>query len=73
MKKLATAFVLATASVALFTGCVPVNYTRGITVHKDASGNITGTDEFESVTEAHQEGQKLKEFNNGQTTLKYLK
>jgi hypothetical protein len=73
MKKLTGALVLATISVLLFAGCVPITYTRSITVHKDANGNITGTDEHEAITEAHQEGAKMKEFKSGETTFKYLK
>ena len=73
MKKLITVFALATASSVLLTGCVPITYTRSITVHKDANGNITGTDEYEGFSEAHSEGTKIKEIQAGATPFKYLK
>jgi hypothetical protein len=73
MKKTITAIALAITGAALFTGCVPIHYTRSITVHKDASGNITGTDEYEGFTEAHSEGKKIKEVQVGETPFKYLK
>ena len=41
MKKLTLAFTLALASAVVLTGCIPMTYTRSITVHKDASGNIS--------------------------------
>lgn len=66
-------FGLALVSAVLFTGCVPMTYSRSITVHKDASGNITGTDEYEGFTEAHSEGQKITEVSVGKNSFKYLK
>ena len=63
---------LGIATVALLDGCVPVHYTRSITVHKDAAGNITGTEEYEGITDSHQEGAKVTEVQ-GPVTFKYLK
>ena len=37
------------------TGCVQTMYTKSITVKKDASGNITGTEETESVSQPGQQ------------------
>lgn len=73
MKMQKVAGGLALVSAVWFTGCVPMTYTRSITVHKDASGNITGTEEYEGFTEAHSEGQKIKEVSGGKTPFKYLK
>ena len=72
MRKSTVASILAIVSALLITGCVPVTYTRSVVVHKDASGNITGMDEMEQITEAHQEGAKVQEVK-GPTTFKYLK
>lgn len=70
MKKLTTVLAL---SSALFIGCVPIQYTRSVTVHKDANGNITGTDETERFTEPHNEMPKISEVHTGQQPFKYLK
>jgi hypothetical protein len=72
MKKLTAVLVLGVTSALLFTGCVPITYTRSVIVHKDANGTVTGTDEIESITESHQEGPKVQEVK-GPTTFKYLK
>ncbi|HEX4265775.1 MAG TPA: hypothetical protein VH597_15685 [Verrucomicrobiae bacterium] len=71
IKKPIAALTLATLAL-LLAGCVPINYTRSVTVHKDAAGNITGTDEVETITEAHQEGPKIQEVK-GEKTFHYLK
>jgi len=71
-EKITGALVLMVASAVLLNGCVPMSYTRSITVHKDANGNITGTDEYESITESHSETPKIKELK-GSEPFKYLK
>ena len=65
--------IIGVASVVLFTGCVPITYTRSISVTKDANGVITGTVEHEAITEPHSESPKIKEVQVGATPFKYLK
>jgi hypothetical protein len=73
MKKLTGALALTIAAAALLTGCVPITYTRSVTVQKDAAGNITGRTETETISEAHSEGPKVKELQGPQTPFQYLK
>jgi hypothetical protein len=49
----------------LFTGCVPITYTKSVTVHKDASGKVTEIIEYEGITEAHSEMKKIQEVGSG--------
>ena len=72
MKKQIGTFVLAVASAALLAGCVPISYTKSVTVHKDAAGVVQWTEERETITEAHQESPKIKEVQ-GTSDFKYLK
>jgi hypothetical protein len=58
MKKLIAVAMM--ASVLAMTGCVPITYTKSVTVHKDASGKVTETVEYESITEPHQEMKKIQ-------------
>lgn len=37
------------------TGCVQTMYTKSITIKKDASGNVIGTEETEGVTQPGQQ------------------
>ena len=60
MMRLTGVLVMAFAASILLSGCVPVTYTKSITVHKDGAGKITGTDEYESITEPHSEGTRIK-------------
>lgn len=69
MKKLTAVAVL--GSVILMTGCVPVTYTKSVTVHKDANGKITEIEEYESITEPHSEMKKIKEIEA--TPFEHLK
>ena len=73
MRKLTGAFALTLATAVLLGGCVPIQYTRSITVSKDANGNITGTVETETISEPHQETAKVKELQNSNSPFKYLK
>lgn len=52
--------VCAIAVVGLFTGCVPITYTKSVTTHLDASGHVTGTDIVEIITEPHQETPRIQ-------------
>jgi hypothetical protein len=70
MKKLTGILIVGVASVALFSGCVPITYTKSVQVHKDAQGNITGTTITESITEPHQETKKIQEVPS--TPFEYL-
>jgi hypothetical protein len=60
MKRLTGTLIIGVASVVLFSGCVPITYTKSVTVQKDAQGNITGTTEYESITEPHSEMKKIE-------------
>jgi PBP1b-binding outer membrane lipoprotein LpoB len=60
MKKLTGILIVGVASVVLFSGCVPITYTKTVTVTKDAQGNITGTVVTESITEPHQEMKRIQ-------------
>jgi len=71
MKRKIGVLIVGVASVVLFAGCVPITYTRSVTVHKDANGVITGTDEFEAITEPHSEMPKIKEVQ-GSASFKHL-
>ena len=73
MKRLIGGSIIGVASVVLFTGCVPISYTKSVTVHKDANGVITSIDEYEGITEAHSESTKIKEVQVGATPFKHLK
>ena len=73
MKGLIGTLSVGVALVVLFSGCVPMTYSRSITVHKDAKGNIEWTEEHEGFVEQHSEGQKIKEVQVGATPFKYLK
>jgi hypothetical protein len=53
-------FMFVHAGVVVFTACVPMTYTKSVTVHKDANGNIIGIDEVEAISEQHSEGAKIK-------------
>lgn len=55
----------------LCTGCVQMTYTKSVTVHKDAQGVITGSDEYESITEPHSEMKKIKSVD-GDLSFKHL-
>ena len=59
--------LLGAASLAWLTGCIPVTYTKTVIVHKDANGNITGTDTIESVTEPHSETPRITAKPNPMT------
>ena len=72
MKRLIGALSVSVASVVLFAGCVPITYTRSVTVTKDGSGAITSIVEHEAITEPHSETPKIKEVQ-GSTTFKHLK
>lgn len=72
MKRLIAALTIGVASVVLFSGCVPITYTKTVTVHKDASGAITGTTETESITEPHSEMKKIEAVDQ-KLPFKYLK
>lgn len=39
------------AICALLSGCVQTQFSKSITIHKDATGRITGTSETESLTQ----------------------
>ena len=68
MKKLIAVAMM--ASVLAVTGCVPITYTKSVTVHKDPSGKITEIVEYESITEPHQEMQKIQSSDN--TSFEHL-
>jgi hypothetical protein len=72
MKRLVGVFVLSCASAMLLGGCVPINYSRSVTVHKDANGVVQWTEERETITEAHQESPKTAELKDS-SSFKYLK
>ena len=72
MKRLIAVLTIGVASVALFSGCVPITYTKSVTVHKDAQGAITGTTEYEGITEPHSDTKKIEDVAN-KMTFKYLK
>jgi hypothetical protein len=63
MKKLTGILIVGVASVVLFSGCVPITYTKTVTVTKDGQGNITGTVVTESITEPHQEMKRIQPVN----------
>ena len=54
----------------LFTGCVPITYTKSVTVHKDPAGKVTEIIEYEGITEGHSEMKKLQEAGSG--SFEYL-
>ena len=60
MKKLTGTVLAGVAAIVLFSGCVPITYTKTVTVTKDASGAVTGTVITESITEPHQEMKKIQ-------------
>lgn len=59
MKRQIGTLVLAVASIALLNGCVPVTYTKTVTVHKNPSGQVTEIVEVESITEPHSETPRI--------------
>jgi hypothetical protein len=66
MKKSLAVAMLASALI----GCVPITYTKSVTVHKDPNGKITEIIEYEGITEPHSETKKIQEV--GSTTYQYL-
>jgi hypothetical protein len=58
------------ASVLALTGCVPITYTKSVTVHKDANGKVTEIIEYEGITEPHSEMKKIQEA--GSSSFEYL-
>ena len=54
----------------LFAGCVPITYTKSVTVHKDPNGKITEIIEYEGITEPHNEMKKIQE--SGSTSFEHL-
>ena len=72
MKKLTAALIIGVASVVLFSGCVPITYTKTVTVHNDAQGVITGSTELESITEPHSEMKKIEAVDQ-KMPFKHLK
>ena len=67
MKKLTGSLIVGTAAVVLFSGCVPITYTKEVRVSRDANGNITGTETIERITEPHQEMPKIAPVNKSLT------
>jgi PBP1b-binding outer membrane lipoprotein LpoB len=63
MKKLTGIMIAGVATAVLFSGCVPITYTKTVTVQKDAQGRIIGTTEIESITEPHSEMKKIEPVN----------
>jgi hypothetical protein len=63
MKKLTGTLIVGIASAVLFSGCVPITYTKTVIIKKDAQGNITGTEQIESITEPHSEMKKIQPVN----------
>jgi hypothetical protein len=63
--------ILGSGLVLLFTGCVPVTYTKTVTVQKNAAGQVVGSTETESVTEPHSEIKHIQEIHD--TTFENLK
>ncbi len=72
MKRLIGTLALGVMSVVLFSGCVPITYTKSVTVQKNAKGEITGITEFESITEPHSETKKLEAVDK-KMPFEYLK
>jgi hypothetical protein len=72
MKRLMGVLIIGVASVVLFGGCVPITYTKSVTVQKDAQGAIIGTTEYESITEPHSEMKKIEAVDQ-KMPFKYLK
>jgi hypothetical protein len=60
MKRQIGVFILAAASLAILSGCVPVTYTKTVIVHKNPAGQVTEIEEIESVTEPHSETKRIK-------------
>jgi len=60
MKRLIGTLTIGVASIVFFSGCVPITYTKTVTVQKDAHGAIIGTTETESITEPHSEMKKIQ-------------
>ena len=58
MKK--TAAIALIASLSVLTGCVPITYTKSVTVQKDAKGNVISITEYESITEPHSELKRIQ-------------
>ena len=59
MKKSVALFALTVVSTGLLVGCVPMTYTKSVTVQKDANGKITGSTETETLSEAHSETPRI--------------
>jgi hypothetical protein len=61
MKLLASCLLLAVGALALTaTGCVQTMYSKSVTVKKDASGNVTGIEESECVTQPGQQPKYIR-------------
>ena len=58
MKK--TAALALVASLTVLTGCVPITYTKSVTVQKDAKGNVISITEYEGITEPHSETPRIQ-------------
>ena len=65
------AAIVIASVVVMITGCVPITYTKSVTVHKDANGKILSIEEHESITEPHSEMKKIKPIDD--TTFQSLK
>lgn len=66
MKKMLASMVLGLFATVLLSGCVPIMYTKSITVHKDGTGKITEIVEQETISEPHSEMPKVKELRSTQ-------
>lgn len=72
MKRVIGTLIISVASVGLFSGCVPITYTKTVQVHKDGSGAITEVVETESITEPHSQTKKIEDVDQ-KMQFKYLK
>jgi hypothetical protein len=72
MKPKVGAVILAAASFALLNGCVPVTYTKTVSVHRNSAGQITETVVTESITEPHSETKRI-EAKPDKMTFDHLK
>lgn len=50
---------LVVASTVVLSGCTMVTYTKSVSVKTDGSGKVIERVDFESITEPHQETQRI--------------
>src|SRR5262249_23673895 len=72
MKMPKTVVVAGLVGALALTGCVPVMYTKSVTVRRDADGKVMYTEETEVISEPHSQTPRIQDLK-GKSSFEHLK